>query len=1123
MIVSVVALLGALSCVNGAKEITQVDYTRVLAPTDIEAVVLVTGDQVAFSWTKSKGATDFEVELFSDPELDKKVGQFTVPVDELPFVYKLLADETYYFRVRGIDAGNILEPSKWSVYTDSNTGEPKAIKTYAIKSSVDPVVLERTQSTVTLGWTLPEGDTEITHVLVKNASGNEVEFPVEQVGTGVKIEGLEPSKFYSLTVHYKSANRGSVVAWTRPANDGSPVQVQDTVALKQAVKDGAQYIKVLRNDADTTYVVGEMNLTAPLKIVGDADAQGNKPAIAGRFTVGAGCTSFRAEDIAFSGYAVAAKGEEGGMSQQTHLFTVNDVATFENVEFVNINVEGYQRGLYYDNKGGSVNGTLLFDGVRVDDITGSGGDNIDIRQTCNIASVILRNSTFNGGTRTFLRVDAKPVLGQLIVEQCTFNNMCYNGSDLVIGGSNVQGILAVKANVTTFVVKKNVFLNNQCWLVGGNTACKVPVFEKNYVYNSVPEFYTSAKLDGSGARSDMKKEVVLAEGGVEVSADPCYDSMGDKFNLVDDRFVKAGVGDPRWFQPYIYVPEDLTQDPTSAVHTWDFSNSKVFYKQAEEDMVRDGIRFYVGGGDPIAFGGSVTFPRAAEMGADGTPVASAMSIKVDAPGSLVLSSEVGNGAPCSFVLMQDGVPVGAVASGEIRKQVVFADVQEGTETMIYICPTGPGSITEMQWNSETVYVAVPQLETPEIKLSAAKATQGDEITLTITAVENADSYNVSIDGGKDTSIKDLESAIKTGSLTAGEHTVSVSAVPAGWDMLRKASKAAEAKFELKEKPAPTPGGTAGLIEFSEAANATVENGASFEDGSIKIEITNSANPAKQAIDENKAYFGDAEKYQLFTKRLKTGGNSGSTNAIKLTVEEGASGTLYIYARTGKDAEERKVALSKDGVEVVSKILHENQSVTVDIEGTSTKVYESVSCDVTAGVYDFSYNSIYIYGIEFVPAGGGESTKVDKVWDFSTEAWTTAMSSVTKNTDDSNWNLDVDGLKMIAGGGSIKWNMTDAGLYYFQIGGAGSTTKRYFEYTAEVDGVLSAWVSNTGDSEELTRKVTVKVGDADEISQDGGYAASAGPHQVDFNVSAGTIKIYPTVKGLRFYKIEFHSK
>ena len=73
------------------------------------------------------------------------------------------------------------------------------------------------------------------------------------------------------------------------------------------------------------------------------------------------------------------------------------------------------------------------------------------------------------------------------------------------------------------------------------------------------------------------------------------------------------------------------------------------------------------------------------------------------------------------------------------------------------------------------------------------------------------------------------------------------------------------------------------------------------------------------------------------------------------------------------------------------------------------------------------------------------------------------------------------------------------------------------------GKLVVYASQTGDSEDLKRMVTVKVGDGEPESLPGGYKSSGGPVPVEFDIPAGTVKIYPTGNALRFYKIEFHSK
>lgn len=1118
---SAAALLALTSCVNGAKEITEPEYRRVLAPTSLEATVAMTGSDVVFSWTKSKGASHFELEIYSDPSMSKSslVESVLVPVAKVPYTHALVADEVYYFRVRGVDEENILPPSNWTVYLDSKTEEPKAIKTYAIKPSAEPVVFERGTDFVTLSLTLPKGDTEVTHILVKTASGKEEEFPVESiVDSKVTVTGLNPSTFYSLTVHFKSANRGSVVAWTRPLVDGTPTVIKDTAHFKQAVKDGATVIEVPY--ADTTYVMGEIAAKGDLFIYGVSSPTGAKPVIAGRVTGGADITSLRLEDLSFSGAAVKANSDgTGGMSLQTHLFTVSKACSMTKVEFININVEGYERGLYYDNNGGNVSGKIVFDGVRSENILGSGGDNIDIRNAASAASeLVIKNSTFNGGTRTFLRLDANAQIKKVTIESNTFNNMCYNGGSLVIGGSNVQGILAVKATACeTFTVKNNLFLNNQCWLVGQNSACKVPVFEKNYVFNSAAQFYTSAKLDDSGARSDMGKAVVLGGDGLELISDPTQDSMGGLFNVKDNLVLKAKVGDPRWFQPYVYVPEDLTLNVTEAVHTWDFSNAKTFYKKADVDMVRDGIRFYIGAGLPVLFEeSSLIFQDAAVLGME-EPFASAIGIKVNAPGSLVISSEaVPSFAPAGIVIYKGQDALSAVATGAKRAQVLVSDVEPGVETMLYICPTTPCAITELQWNAETALVTEPALATPVVKLSAAKATQGDEVTLTIDPVAHAASYAIRIDGGNAGTTKDLEYVIKTGSLSVGEHTISVVAVPAEEDMLREASEPAQAGLEIKEKPAPTPGGTAGKIVFDEYVGNVP---ASIADGSITLAINNGG--SKIAIDANTCYFAPSDPVK-YTTRLKTGGKSGSSNGLTVSVESGASGKLKIAVRTGSNsATDRSVVITKDGSELVNHVLLESEKtsgVVIPGEADPKDVYPYIELDVTEGDYVITYpvNGINFYGFEFTPASAPGPQAESKSWVFASEDWQTELAKMGESGKDltGTWNITIDGLNYSAS--KSRW--TNKCIQVTQDGRADGNG--VFTFTALAAGTVTVSASGTGSTPEGDRNVVIKTdGASEQVSTNCNVPSNGDPATATFTVSAGEQKIYVT-GALRIYSISY---
>ena len=131
------------------------------------------------------------------------------------------------------------------------------------------------------------------------------------------------------------------------------------------------------------------------------------------------------------------------------------------------------------------------------------------------------------------------------------------------------------------------------------------------------------------------------------------------------------------------------------------------------------------------------------------------------------------------------------------------------------------------------------------------------------------------------------------------------------------------------------------------------------------------------------------------------------------------------------------------------------------------------------------------------------------------------SGVAANTNDSNWNLEVNGLKVVSGGGTIKWNFSGE-TYFWQPGGAGTDAKRYFEFTTDVAGKLTVYATHTGSTADMERKVTVKVGDNDPESLPGGYSSSDGPVAVEFTIAPGVVKVYPTGNALRFYKIEFHS-
>ena len=154
----------------------------------------------------------------------------------------------------------------------------------------------------------------------------------------------------------------------------------------------------------------------------------------------------------------------------------------------------------------------------------------------------------------------------------------------------------------------------------------------------------------------------------------------------------------------------------------------------------------------------------------------------------------------------------------------------------------------------------------------------------------------------------------------------------------------------------------------------------------------------------------------------------------------------------------------------------------------------------------------------------KSSVTSYTWDFSTAEWQAALADQASaacaetngNTYVDSWAVSLNGLTYTSGSKNAKWS-TDG---YIQPNGAGDASSRVFSFTAPADGVLKVTASNTGSSAVDTRFVTVFTGGEDS-SQVGG-ASSKTPATLSFNVKEGTVKVYPTGGGLRFYKFVYTS-
>ena len=1087
----------------------EVNLGRCLTPTELSAKI-IDGEFIEFSWTKSKGATEFILELYSDETMTNKVESFTIPAEEVPYTADLEADMTYYARVKGVNGEGLISDSNWAVYD-------RALQTYAIKSSLNPELVDRTASSITIKWTK---DPEVDHIRITpalDAAEEYTRFDVSadaQDAAQVEVTGLDPSVNYTLAVHFKSAQRGTVSAWTRPSIDGA-TEVATAEALLQALTDKASVIKVAYSE--TPYVIGSVVLGGPVAIYGDETAQGAQPVIQGGLKIGADVTSIRLEALTFDG---------AGVAEYPHNLTFDAAANVESITVVNCKLNNYLRGVLYENSKAPTVGSIKYEGVEVNNVTGDGGDCFDFRGKATVNSIEFINSTLNTGARTWFRVDANTVLESIKLTHCTFNNLCFANNGNNNGIFNIRALNAAGA-APTFVLTHNVFLNmndenKRCCLIAKNSTSAFPSeLSDNFFYNCYDRFFIPQKDGSSLSGDDLKnaaaegRAMILVNGSVELAADPCIDSARDKYNVISKEVIEANAGDPRWYAVYVEVPEDLTQEVTPTGKIWDLTDGQTFKKMADKDMVRDGIRFYVKN-TPINFTKEgFEFTGEATLDA-GIPTDGAIGIKVNEPGSIIISAAAASGHSNLTVSLDGNVSASVPAGAEYQK-VTFANISG--EQMIYIYGCHPATMTFLQWTSD-VQVLDNVLATPQVKISKTTVNERaeDEITLTWDAVDYAGSYNVTVDGKKK-NITETAYTFATDAYAVEEggadFAIQVTAVPAVDDYIRVESQPAELSFHVNDVP-DEPGikVVRYSLTFPEGGNAeekyVCENNAGFYVQTVGGWVID-ANAQKFAVP-------GASEYDSYATRLK-GAKTSDTKSMTITVPN--DGKLYIAARSANgSATDRTMALMQGDKEVLAPTVIKDED---KFTAGDASAFPYVVVDVKAGdIQVVLNNGINFYGIVY-DALEGAPAGVDYVWDFSATEWVDAMnaSGIAANTNDSNWNLEVNGLKVISGGGSIKWNVSGEN-YYWQPGGAGSDVKRYFEFTTDVAGKLTVYASNTGDSEDLTRMVTVKVGDADPDSLPGGYPSSGGPVPVDFNIAAGTVKVYPTGNGLRFYKIEFHT-
>ena len=1001
----------AAGCVEQIPPVIEdLELSSVLTPSEAYASVSATdGNTVTFTWTNSNAATEYLLQIYqfsADKEMQPALGEITeemlsgmVPEEvtvtpaesgtSTSASLELEREFSYYARVRAQNPE--LSPSKWAVF-------PYPIDTYSVMDPVEAVnLVERTSNSITVSWMLAADDTDgITEIRVSPNPDNSDEaykvYPVEAGATQCVVDHLKPSTRYTVAVHYKSANRGEVKAWTRPEL-GSAISVSDTGAFRQALREAADaespiQISVAYNGG-VPYDMGKMDVVGPVEVYGEQTLDGASPVVLGYFEMAVPGTTYNYTDctdpqnpvpgsvediLGATLLKVEALSLDGNGYEYGSLISFGAAFPAESVVEVSVKnneITGYQKGLFsIDNASKTVNfGEIRFESNIISDIQGSGGDGFDIRSENSISSIVFRNNTITDGMRTFFRLDAGTI-GSFEFSHNTVNNLCF-------GTSNNDGLFKVVAAVTdAFFLKDNLFLNNNnsesnTVLFSSKTTSLPTDVSGNFFYNNSPKFFYAG---GSGERAhkEFLQADAIADGGAMLNADPCYDSGKGIFNVTSQAVLAAEAGDPRWLEDYVPEP-DKPLEPAEYGAYWNLTDTDTFDDVIDASCVRGNLKFIVKSNPINVTESGFEFTAEPTFDFNGVPDDCTVAFLVDGPGSVILSSvasESGSDNDHITVALgpEDGSSVevhGAVYAGEEGAKIAFPNILEGERHLVYLYGCDPIVMTQLSWVEDTNTGEAPVLETPtNFAFSDGNSTVDDtfegDVTLTWDAVTYAGSYTVTVTGPDgaptESSVTEPSFVLTPSTMTPGDYTITVQAIPAETDLSREPSEVSEpVTFTVKETLKPV------YVETTWGADyfTRLEAFLGAEEAATGV--------AEDFVFENLGYVSGGAAVKIGTtggaKRVQTGGGTAGVKA-SWQIMVGGPGTLVVNAISSGDP--RKVVVALDEAELGEYDAPGKEASPVDI---TVEIPDAVAGSIV-NVYSSS-GSINFMSFTWIPGPTGE--------------------------------------------------------------------------------------------------------------------------------------------------------
>ena len=211
-----------------------------------------------------------------------------------------------------------------------------------------------------------------------------------------------------------------------------------------------------------------------------------------------------------------------------NFINVANASVVQNLTVRNCTISNIGKSVFYGNAEGSSFNAVVFQNVQMTQL-GGGQGTIDIRKGA-YGVVTVEGCTVTGG-RDFIRADAGKVTGAVKIVNNTFDGVTLN---------NGNGVLYVRSTPETYVLKNNLFLNEngENNLLSKASGVTVPdQVAGNFFYNCTSEKWWTGLIN---------QEVALANGGVILANDPVKDAANGDYTLVDGLCLASNVGAYEW-------------------------------------------------------------------------------------------------------------------------------------------------------------------------------------------------------------------------------------------------------------------------------------------------------------------------------------------------------------------------------------------------------------------------------------------------------------------------------------------------------------------------------------------------------------------------------------------------